>query len=117
VLLDTAGPVSLTLACDPFAIERPSDLAERLPKVMIHRNVAGQPIHTLLTAADRAWASVAGHGVFGPRVRWRAMLDLLRSEGFPVEPPRRRMRDGVLSLPWSNVAPYGAPGSNVAPLG
>ena len=105
VLLDTAGPLSLTLACDPFAIERPSDLAERLPKVLIHHNVAGQPIHALLSAADRAWASVAGHGVFGPRVRWRAMLELLSNEGFPVEPPRRRMRDGVLSVPWSTVAP------------
>ncbi|WP_414688482.1 class I SAM-dependent methyltransferase [Mycobacterium sp.] len=115
VLLDAAGPVSLTLACDPFAIDRPSDLAERLPKVLIHHNVAGQPIHALLTAADRAWASVAGHGVFGPRVRWRAMLDLLRDEGFPVEPPRRRMRDGVLSVPWSDVAPAGAPRSAVAP--
>jgi hypothetical protein len=105
VLLDGVGPISLTLACDPFAIERPSDLAERLPKVLIHHNVTGQPIHALLTAADRAWASVAGHGVFGPRVRWRAMLDLMRNEGFPVEPPRRRMRDGVLSVPWSTVAP------------
>ena len=105
VLLDGTGPLSLTLACDPFAIERPSDLAERLPKVLIHHNVAGQPVHALLTAADRAWASVAGHGVFGPRVRWRAMLELLRNEGFPVEPPRRRMRDGVLSVPWSTVAP------------
>jgi hypothetical protein len=105
VLLDADGPISLTLACDPFAIGRPSDLAERLPKVLIHHNVAGQPIHTLLTAADRAWASVAGHGVFGPRVRWRAMLDLLRDEGFPLEAPRRRMRDGLLSVPWSTVAP------------
>jgi hypothetical protein len=105
VVLDDAGPVSLTLACDPFAIERPSDLAERLPKVLIHHNVDGQPIHALLTAADRAWASVAGHGVFGPRVRWRAMLDLLRDEGVPVEPPRRRMRDGILTVPWSFVAP------------
>jgi hypothetical protein len=105
VLLDAEGPISLTLACDPFAIERPSDLAERLPKVLIHHNVAGQPIHTLLAAADRAWASVAGHGVFGPRVRWRAMLDLLGDEGFGVEPPRRRIRDGVLSVPWSTVAP------------
>jgi len=59
----------------------------------------------MLTAADRAWASVAGHGVFGPRVRWRAMLDLLRDEGYPIEPPRRRMRDGVLSVPWDYVAP------------
>ena len=39
VLLDAEGPVSLTLACDPFAIDRPSDLAERLPKVLIHHNI------------------------------------------------------------------------------
>lgn len=105
VLIDADGPVSLTMACDPFTLDRPSDLAERLPKVLIHHNVDGQPIHTLLAAADRAWASAAGHGVFGPRVRWRAMLDLLRAQGIPVEPPRRRMRDGVLSLPWDAIAP------------
>ena len=105
VLLDGSGPVSLTLACDPFAIERPSDLAERLPKVLIHHNVEGQPVHALLSAADRAWASVAGHGVFGPRVRWRAMLELLHHNGFPVEPARRRMRDGILTVPWAAVAP------------
>jgi len=35
------------------------------------------------------------------------MLELLRAEGLPVEPPRRRMRDGVLSVPWSVVAPLG----------
>lgn len=105
VLLDADGPVSLTLACDPFSIERPSDLAERLPKVLIHHNVAGQPIHTLLSAADRAWASTAGHGVFGPRVRWRAMVELLSAEGYPIAAPRRRMRDGVLTVPWAAVAP------------
>jgi hypothetical protein len=105
VLLDAGGPLSLTLACDPFAIEKPSDLAERLPKVLIHHNVPGQPVHALLTAADRAWASAAGHGVFGPRVRWRAMLDVLADAGFLVEPPRRRLRDGVLTVPWDTVAP------------
>jgi hypothetical protein len=105
LLLDADGPISLTLACDPFAIDRPSDLAERLPKALIHHNVDGQPIHTLLAAADRAWASAAGHGVFGPRVRWRAMLDALRDSRFPVQPTRRRLRDGVLTVPWSAVAP------------
>jgi hypothetical protein len=35
------------------------------------------------------------------------MLDLLGDEGMPVEPARRRMRDGVLSVPWSTVAPLG----------
>ena len=77
VLLDAEGPVSLTLACDPLHIDKPSDLAERLPKVLIHHNVAGQPIHALLAAADQAWATAAGHGVFGPRNRWRAMLSAL----------------------------------------
>ena len=74
VLLDRNGPLSLTLACDPRHIEAPSDLAERLPKVLIHHNVPGQPVHALLSAADRAWATAAGQSVFGPRARWRAML-------------------------------------------
>lgn len=105
VLLDARAAVSLTLACDPFAIERPSDLAERLPKILIHHNVPGQPIHALLTAADRAWASSAAHGVFGPRVRWRAMMEMLAAQGLPVTTPRRPLRDGVLTVPWSAVAP------------
>ena len=107
VLLDRTGPLSLTLACDPLRIDRPSDLAERLPKVLIHHNVPGQPIHTLLAAADRAWAAAAGHGVFGPRARWRAMLTALRGEGLPIEPQRRRLRDAVLTVPWEVVAPAG----------
>ena len=106
MLLDGQGPVSLTLACDPFAINSPSDLAERLPKILIHQNVSGQSINTLFTAADHAWAGVAGHGVFGPRERWRAMLNALRDSGIAVEPPRRRMRDGVLTVPWATVAPH-----------
>ncbi|SLJ83083.1 Uncharacterised protein [Mycobacteroides abscessus subsp. abscessus] len=42
---------------------------------------------------------------FGPRVRWRAAAELLRDQGFPVREYRRRMRDNVLSVPWSAVAP------------
>ena len=105
VLLDRDGPVSLTLACDPQAIDTPSDLAERLPKVLIHHNVPGQPIHTLLIAADRAWAAAAGQSVFGPRARWRAMLTALSDAGVPVEPQRRSLRDAVLTVPWVAVAP------------
>ncbi len=105
VLLDGDGPVTLTLACDPRHIDRPSDLAERLPKVLIHHNVPGQPIHTLLSSADRAWATAAGHSVFGPRDRWRAMLTELAATGVPIEPQRRAVRDAVLTVPWSAVAP------------
>ena len=105
VLLDRDGPVSLTLACDPNIIERPSDLAERLPKVLIHHNVPGQPIHTLLTAADRAWATSSGQGVFGPRVRWREMVAELHRAGVPVAPQRRPLRDAVLTVPWDSSLP------------
>nr|WP_036568863.1 hypothetical protein [Nocardia sp. BMG51109] len=105
VLLEQSGPVSLTLAWDPFTVERPSDVAERLPKVLIHRNVPGEPIHTLLTAADRAWAHAAPLAPYGPRVRWREAAKILRDNGFPVRRYRRRMRDCVLSVPWETVAP------------
>ncbi|GAA5049008.1 class I SAM-dependent methyltransferase [Nocardia callitridis] len=107
VLLDRSGPRSFTMAWDPFTVERPSDIAERLPKVLIHRNIAGEPIHTLLTAADRAWEHAAAVAPFGPRVRWRAATNSLRAQGFPVRNYRRRMRDCVLSVPWNSVAPNG----------
>ena len=105
VLLDRDGPLSLTLACDPSHIDTPSDLAERLPKVLIHHNFPGRPVHTLLTAADRAWAAAAGQSVFGPRARWRAMLAELAAGGWAIEPQRRVGRDAVLTVPWSVVAP------------
>lgn len=105
VLLDRSGPLSLTLAWDPFDIDKPSDLAERLPKALIHRNIPGEPIHALLNAADRAWLHAAPLAVFGPRVRWRYAAELLRQDGFPLAISRRRLRDCVLSVPWSAVAP------------
>ncbi|VFB00014.1 class I SAM-dependent methyltransferase [Nocardia cyriacigeorgica] len=105
VLLDHTGPLSLTLAWDPFTVDRPSDIAERLPKALIHRNVPGEGVHALLAAADRAWSHAAPLAPFGPRVRWRAAAHLLREQGFPVRDYRRRMRDNVLSVPWDVVAP------------
>lgn len=101
VLLSPTGPLSLTLAWDPFDVERPSDLAERLPKKLIHENVPGTPVYDLLRTLDDAWERAAGWAPYGPRVRWResrALLDL------PMEPIRRRIRDNVITVPWSLVA-------------
>ena len=105
ILLDADGPRSLTLAWDPFTVDRPSDLAERLPKVLIHRNIAGERIHGLLVAADRAWALAATRAPFGPRVRWREALRILVDSGVPAVAARRRLRDNVLTVPWRVVAP------------
>lgn len=109
ILLDRSGPRTLTLAWDPFTVARPSDLAERLPKALIHRNIPGEPVHALLTAADRAWAQAAPASPFGPRFRWRTAAELLAAQGVPLRRFRRRMRDCVLSVPWEYVTPTAAP--------
>ncbi|NLG55211.1 MAG: class I SAM-dependent methyltransferase [Rhodococcus sp.] len=105
VLLDRERPLSLTLAWDPFDVDTPSDIAERLPKALIHRNVDGERIHDLLVKADRAWSWAAPYASYGPRVRWRVAHDRLRSEGVPLRPQRRRLRDNVLTIAWDAVAP------------
>ncbi|MGU3436552.1 class I SAM-dependent methyltransferase [Actinomycetes bacterium M1A6_2h] len=94
------GPQTVTFAWDPFTVPRPSDLAERLPKALIHHNVPGQPVHELLARADRAWDTAAPLAPFGPRVRWREASRIL---GF--ENPPRRLRDNILHVPWASVSP------------
>nr|WP_040511193.1 hypothetical protein [Gordonia soli] len=105
VVLDADGPRTLTLSWAPEHTARPSDLAERLPKALIHRNVPGERIHGLLTLVDRCWDIAAGHATFGPRDRWRATLSLLADHGIDVSVPRRRSPDNVLTVDWSVVAP------------
>ncbi|MGP6174780.1 class I SAM-dependent methyltransferase [Corynebacterium sp. A21] len=105
VLLDKSGPKSLTLAWDPMAVERPSDLAERLPKALIHRNVPGEKIHTLLARLDSAWERSVWWQPYGPRIRWRQTRELLAQEGLVMEPLRRRVRDSLLTVPWDLVSP------------
>ncbi|MDR7330876.1 class I SAM-dependent methyltransferase [Corynebacterium guangdongense] len=105
VLIDAHGPRSLTLAWDPMDLDRPSDIAERLPKALIHRNVPGERIHDLLQAADSAWDRAAGWAPYGPRVRWRQARQLLVDEGVPLTPVRRRIRDNLLEVPWEHVSP------------
>jgi hypothetical protein len=103
VLLDGAGPVSLTLACRVEALERPGQLAERLPKALIHRNVPGEPVHALLRAFDASWDSAAAVSAFGARQRWLAACAGLAAAGWPVD--AGRARHGELTVPWAAVAP------------
>jgi hypothetical protein len=104
VTLDATGPRTLTLACLPSDLEQPSDLAERLPKVLIHRNVPGERVHDLFTALDRCWAHAAPFANFGPRARWTEAVRLLSGE-WPVRDRRRRWRLGEVTLDWAAVTP------------
>ena len=105
VALDADGPLTLTLSTRVSDIDRPSDLAERLPKALIHHNVPGQPIHDFLRAFDVAWAAAAGLSTFGPRQRWVAAVEALAAQGWPVVGSTRRWRHGEVTLRWSAVAP------------
>jgi hypothetical protein len=106
-----AGPVSLTLAVRLGGLRRPSDVAERLPKVLIHRNVPGEPVHEYLRALDGAWARTAPLAAFGARQRWLGTVATLRDQGWPVldGPPRWRL--GEVSVEWTAVAPPPRPGT------
>lgn len=101
VTLTKAGPQSLTLAAHLATLDRPSSLAERLPKALIHHNVPGQPVHALLRALDEAWDRAAPYVTYGPRQRWVAACEALTWEQTGV----RRWRDGELTVPWTSVAP------------
>jgi hypothetical protein len=105
VTLSAAGPRLFTLACRPADLERPSDLAERLPKSLIHRNVPGEPVHALFATLDRCWATAAPFSTFGPRARWVETARLLAADGWPVQDGRKRWRLGELTLDWTAVAP------------
>ncbi|BEP12693.1 hypothetical protein acdb102_10040 [Acidothermaceae bacterium B102] len=105
VTLDAAGPQTLTLAARLGSLARPSDLAERLPKALIHRNVGGEPVHTLLARLDRAWDTAAPYSSFGPRQRWVEAVRLLVTDGLPVLHGPARWRLGELTVAWSAVRP------------
>jgi hypothetical protein len=105
VALDADGPLTLTLATRVADIATPSDLAERLPKALIHHNVPGQPVHDFLRAFDAAWAAAAGLSPFGPRQRWAAAVEALGAQGWPLVGSSRRWRHGEVTVRWSAVAP------------
>jgi SAM-dependent methyltransferase len=104
-----AAPRTITFAAHLPTLSRPGELAERLPKTLIHRNVPGEPVHAVLTAFDQAWASAAPRSVFGARQRWiDAVESLARSHPVHTVPPlggRARWRLGEVTLPWSAVVP------------
>ncbi|MFF5175357.1 class I SAM-dependent methyltransferase [Micromonospora sp. NPDC000089] len=100
VLVDADGPRTLTLAARLTTLERPAQLAERLPKSLIHRNVPGERIHDLLTALDDAWQAAAGYAPFGPRHRWVRAVQTINDSGWPIQGRPHHWRQGHLTLPY-----------------
>ncbi|MFI1440272.1 class I SAM-dependent methyltransferase [Streptomyces fructofermentans] len=108
VALGPEGPRTVTLATRLGSLDRPSDLAERLPKALIHRNVPGEPVHAFLRDFDRAWAAAAPYASYGARQRWiRAVRDL--AADWPVVDGAARWRQGEVTVRWDALAPLPRP--------
>ncbi|WP_267242735.1 class I SAM-dependent methyltransferase [Streptomyces sp. PR69] len=104
VALGPGGPRTVTFATRLGSLERPSDLAERLPKALIHRNVPGEPVHAFLRDFDRAWAAAAPYASLGARQRWISAVRELAAD-WPVRDDRRRWRQGEVTVAWEALAP------------
>jgi len=105
VHLERGGPVSLTLAAHLGSLGTASELAERLPKALIHRNVPGERVHALFGELDAAWAASSIVAPFGLRQRWRWAAARMASTGWPVIGGDSRWRQGELTVAWEAVAP------------
>lgn len=105
VTLDADGPVSLTLSLKFGAFARPSDVAERLPKALIHRNVPGEAVHRYLRAFDRCWDEAAAVAAFGTRQRFTRACAAMREAGWPLLDSPSRWRLGEVTVAWKAVAP------------
>jgi hypothetical protein len=105
VTLDKFEPKSLTISLRLNGLDLPSKVAERLPKVLIHRNVPGEPIFEFLNALDNSWKHHSGLSVFGASQRWISVCKDLRQQGWPLVGDNKRWRLGEVSIDWKAVAP------------
>ncbi|MET9255801.1 class I SAM-dependent methyltransferase [Streptomyces sp. NPDC003717] len=106
VALGPEGPRTVTFAARLASLERPSDLAERLPKALIHRNVPGEPVHAFLRDFDRAWAAAAPYASYGARQRWQRAVRELTAD-WPVVDGPVRWRQGEVTVAWGALATRG----------
>lgn len=103
--VEATGPVSLSISLRFGAFGLPSDVAERLPKALIHRNVAGERVHGYLQALDRAWLDASALASFGHRQRWEAMCAAIKADGWPLLDGPARWRLGEVTVGWDAVRP------------
>ncbi|MFE6893410.1 class I SAM-dependent methyltransferase [Streptomyces sp. NPDC057694] len=106
VALGPEGPRTVTFATRLGSLHTPSDLAERLPKALIHRNVPGEPVHAFLRDFDRAWAAAAPYASYGARQRWIRTVRALTAD-WPVVDTPARWRQGEVTVAWGALAPVG----------
>lgn len=105
ITLDKTKPLTFTISLRLKGLDRPSKVAERLPKILIHKNTSGNNIHRYLQELDMAWDKAAGFGAFGSAQRFVQTAKTLLEAGWPIENSPKRWRLGELSVAYEAISP------------
>ena len=105
ITLDKTKPLTFTISLRLQGLDRPSKVAERLPKILIHKNIPGNNIHRYLQELDLAWDKAAGFGAFGSAQRFVQTAKSLLEAGWPIENSPKRWRLGELSVAYEAISP------------
>jgi len=104
ITLDKSKPLTFTVSLRLQGLDKPSKVAERLPKILIHRNIPGNNIHRYLQELDLAWDKAAGFGAFGSAQRFVQTAKTLLQAGWPIENSPKRWRLGELSVAYEAIS-------------
>jgi len=104
VTLDKTGPLSFTISLRLQGLERPGKVAERLPKILIHKNILGNNIHRYLSELDSQWEKAAGFGAFGSAQRFVQVAKAMLQSGWPIENKPKRWKLGELSVDYVAIS-------------
>jgi hypothetical protein len=105
ITLDKTKPLTFTISLRLQGLDRPSKVAERLPKILIHKNIPGNNIHRYLQELDFAWDKAAGFGAFGSAQRFVQTAKSLLEAGWPIENSPKRWRLGELTVAYEAISP------------
>ena len=104
ITLDKLKPLTFTISLRLQGLDKPSKVAERLPKILIHKNIPGNNIHRYLQELDFAWDKAAGFGAFGSAQRFVQTAKTLLQAGWPIENSPKRWRLGELSVAYEAIS-------------
>ena len=105
ITLNKTQPLSFTISLRLQGLDKPSKVAERLPKILIHTNTPGNRIHNYLQDLDQAWDKAAGFGAFGSAQRFVQTAKTLLGAGWPIENLPKRWRLGELTVSYEAISP------------
>ena len=104
ITLDKSCPLFFTISLKLQGLAYPSKVAERLPKILIHKNTPGNKIHDFLKELDSCWDRAAGFGAFGSAQRFVQTVKAMRESGWPIENQPKRWRLGELTIAYEAIS-------------